>query len=172
MCVQGFHEHPAENTSAPTVDIGTARTLMAIVAIQGWHFETVDVSRAFLQSENLKREVYIIPPQDAAEYGKLWKAIKPLYGLCDAPQKWYETLQKFLVQIGGRASIADKGLYYWPGKGNESTFRRKRITSIRELELSKPPSMLDSSEEDNISYQSSISSGVEEVGCVDTVSIT
>ena len=86
LCVQGFQEHPAENTSAPTVDIGTARTLMAISAIQGWHFDTVDVSRAFLQSENLKREVYIMPPSGAAEDNKLWKAIKPLYGLCDAPK--------------------------------------------------------------------------------------
>ena len=54
LCVQGFKDTPAENTSAPTLDIGASRTVMPLIPIHKWRFDTVDVSRAYLQSADLQ----------------------------------------------------------------------------------------------------------------------
>ena len=77
----------------------------------------------------------------------MWKAVKPLYGLCDAPQKWYETLIDFLKNhLQGVASEVDKGCYYWTGKGNKSTFKKKVVKNVEDLKKSKPPLMVNRDE--------------------------
>ena len=73
-----------------------------------------------------KREVYSNPPPGVGVEGEIWKAAKPLNGLCDAPQQWCNTLIDFLKnQFKGVASGADKGCYYRTEKAVNPLLERK-----------------------------------------------
>ena len=96
LCARGFLETATENVSAPTISIHTVRAILAIVPTLGWKIRIVDVSRAFLQSENLERELYLDPPKGAElEANVKWKVLKPIYGLCDATKYWHNAFKTF-----------------------------------------------------------------------------
>ena len=78
----------------------------------------MDITAAFLQSENIDRDVYIRPPKDIKKRGVLWKLIKPVYGLGDSARLWYQTLKKHLISQGCKMSKLDKTVfrYYVNGK--------------------------------------------------------
>ncbi|GKD49081.1 putative ribonuclease H-like domain-containing protein, partial [Tanacetum coccineum] len=73
----------------------------------------MDVKSAFLYG-TIEEEVYIHEPPgfvDLAHPNKVYKVIKTLYGLQQAPKAWYETLSSFLVENGFRRGTIDKTLF-------------------------------------------------------------
>ena len=84
------------NASAPTVQLQRIRVVLAVIAYRRWNFRAVDVSRAFLRSEALKRDTYLELP-DVVEKGNIArKLLKPLYGLITDWKDWYEAIRDFL----------------------------------------------------------------------------
>ncbi|GKF87544.1 putative ribonuclease H-like domain-containing protein [Tanacetum coccineum] len=79
-----------------------------------------DVKSAFLYG-TIEEEVYVHQPTgfvDPAHPNKVYKVIKALYGLLQAPRAWYETLSSFLIENGFRRSTIDKTLFIKKSKSD------------------------------------------------------
>ncbi|GJR01310.1 retrovirus-related pol polyprotein from transposon TNT 1-94 [Tanacetum coccineum] len=73
----------------------------------------MDVKSAFLYG-TIEEEVYVHQPRgfvDLAHPNKVYKVIKALYGLHQAPRAWYETLSSFLIENGFRRGEALVSVY-------------------------------------------------------------
>ena len=124
-----------QDVGAPTVNVATLRACLSLIPVKGWHFETIDISRAYLQSNNLERPVYIIPPTTVeADQSVVWKALKPVYGLCDSTKNWALTMQEALQEMGGVQSIADPSMHYFSGWGKKQWYERNPPHKLEQLE--------------------------------------
>ncbi|GJT52049.1 putative ribonuclease H-like domain-containing protein [Tanacetum coccineum] len=73
----------------------------------------MDVKSAFLYGK-IDEEVYVSQPpgfQDPKSPQKVYKVVKALYGLHQAPRAWYATLSTFLLKNGYRRGTIDKTLF-------------------------------------------------------------
>ncbi|GJZ61205.1 putative ribonuclease H-like domain-containing protein [Tanacetum coccineum] len=80
----------------------------------------IDVKSAFLY-DTIEEEVYVYQPPgfvDPAHPNKVYKVIKALYGLHQAPRAWYETLSSFLLKNGFRRGTIDKTLFIKKNKSD------------------------------------------------------
>ena len=91
--VRGFEEDSPKSDS-PTASRDTFKVFFAILANEKWEIEGSDVRADFLQTEKLSRTVYIQPPKERRKDGIIWKLVKPVYGLKDASQCWFESIVK------------------------------------------------------------------------------
>nr|GEW23686.1 hypothetical protein [Tanacetum cinerariifolium] len=76
-------------------------------------FAPMDVKSAFLY-ERIDEEVYVTQPKgfvDSQHPKKVYKVVKALYGLHQAPRAWYATLSTFLLKHGYRRGTTDKTLF-------------------------------------------------------------
>ena len=78
----------------------------------GFKVVSMDIRAAFLQAKKLDREVYVRPPEDIRKQGKIWKLLKPLYGLDDASQKFYLKVKETLRELGLKMLPGDEAFYY------------------------------------------------------------
>ena len=119
LVARGFQELCENQSDAPTASRISKRLLFSIAACQNWEVRTLDITSAFLQSDEIKREVYVKPPQDIRRRGIIWKLKKPLYGLEDSARLWYHTLRDRLIEIGCKISILDQSVFrYYDDKNN------------------------------------------------------
>ncbi|GKE04360.1 putative ribonuclease H-like domain-containing protein, partial [Tanacetum coccineum] len=75
---------------------------------------------AFLYG-TMEEEVYVHQPPgfvDPAHPNKVYKVVKALYGLHQAPKAWYETLSSFLLENGFRRGTIDKILFIKKNKSD------------------------------------------------------
>ena len=86
-----------ERSDSPTVKKSSVRLLLFLAAQYGWRIETRDVTAAFLQADDLEREIFVQPPQESEDRNNLWCLIKPMYGLDEASHRWFITISTFLV---------------------------------------------------------------------------
>ena len=86
-----------ERSDSPTVKKSSVRLLLFLAAQYGWRIETRDVTAAFLQADDLEREIFVQPPQESDDKNRLWCLIKPMYGLDEASHRWFITISTFLV---------------------------------------------------------------------------
>ncbi|GKF77632.1 putative ribonuclease H-like domain-containing protein [Tanacetum coccineum] len=73
----------------------------------------MDVKSAFLYGK-IDEEVYVSQPPgfiDPKYPQKVYKVVKALYGLHQAPRAWYATLSIFLLKNGYRRGTIDKTLF-------------------------------------------------------------
>nr|GEX51988.1 putative ribonuclease H-like domain-containing protein [Tanacetum cinerariifolium] len=80
----------------------------------------MDVKSAFLYG-NIKEEVYVCQPtgfEDPDHPEKVYKVVKALYGLHQAPRAWYETLANYLLQNGFQRGKIDQTLFIKRQKGD------------------------------------------------------
>ena len=72
-----------------------------------------DVRSAFLQSDEIDRDVFVEPPLERRKPGKIWKLIKPCYGLNDASRKWFISCKNTLLQLGMKHSRRESCLFFY-----------------------------------------------------------
>ncbi|GJY19726.1 putative ribonuclease H-like domain-containing protein [Tanacetum coccineum] len=93
---------------------GTIIKNKARLVAQGYRQEEgMDVKSAFLYG-NITEEVYVKQPpgfEDPAHPNKVYRVVKALYGLHQAPRAWYERLSTFLLKHGYRRGAIDKTLF-------------------------------------------------------------
>ncbi|GJV57206.1 putative ribonuclease H-like domain-containing protein [Tanacetum coccineum] len=80
----------------------------------------MDVKSAFLYG-TIEEEVYVCQPprfEDPNYPDKVYKVVKALYGLHQAPRAWYETLAKYLLDNGFHRGRIDQTLFVKKQKGN------------------------------------------------------
>ncbi|GKE74712.1 putative ribonuclease H-like domain-containing protein, partial [Tanacetum coccineum] len=93
--------------------IEAIRLFLAFASYMGFTVYQMDVKSAFLYG-TIEEEVYVHQPPgfvDPAHPNKVYKVIKALYGLHQAPRAWYETLSSFLMENGFRRGTIDKTLF-------------------------------------------------------------
>lgn len=91
-----------EEIFAPVARLETVRILLALAAKHGWEVHHLDVKSAFLNGE-IQEEVYVTQPEGFVKEGKehlVYKLVKALYGLRQAPRAWYTKLSKYLEKLG------------------------------------------------------------------------
>ena len=119
LVARGFEELSYNQCDAPTVTKPCLRMAFFVASSNGWKVESLDVTSAFLQSDNIMREVHIKPPSDIRTAGVLWLLKKPLYGLGESARLWYLTLKKQLLQLGCKMSMLDKSVFLYFGNSNK-----------------------------------------------------
>ena len=136
LCVQGYPEELDEDVQSPTANLETLRVILGIAAIRNYDFGVIDISRAYLQSEDLKRDVYVTPPYGVEKDENIvWKAKKPLYGLSDSTKNWAVTVMKWMAEIGGKKCQADPGLHVFSSFKLENWSRMNYETKGRVKEM-------------------------------------
>ena len=103
------------DTASPTCTKAHFRLALALCCVFGWTPNHIDIKTAFLQGKPLEREVYLRPPKEhyGGKPGKLWKLKKSVYGLGDAPRKWFESLTAHLTTTGAQWSPTDPAFLWW-----------------------------------------------------------
>ncbi|GJW15863.1 putative ribonuclease H-like domain-containing protein [Tanacetum coccineum] len=116
LVAQGFRQEEGidyDEVFAPVARIEAIRLFLAFASYMGFTVYQMDVKSAFLYG-TIKEEVYVHQPLgfvDPAHPNKVYKVIKALYGLHQAPRAWYETLSSFLIENGFRRGTIDKTLF-------------------------------------------------------------
>ncbi|GJU06019.1 putative ribonuclease H-like domain-containing protein [Tanacetum coccineum] len=89
------------------------RIFLAFASYMGFIVYQMDVKSAFLYGK-IDEEVYVSQPLgflDPKYPKKVYKVVKALYGLHQAPRAWYATLSTFLLKNGYRRGTIDKTLF-------------------------------------------------------------
>ncbi|GJU36339.1 putative ribonuclease H-like domain-containing protein [Tanacetum coccineum] len=98
---------------APVARIEAIRIFLAFASYMGFIVYQMDVKSAFLYGK-INEEVYVSQPPgfiDPKYPQKVYKVVKALYGLHQAPRAWYATLSTFLLQHGYKRGTIDKTLF-------------------------------------------------------------
>ncbi|GJV42307.1 putative ribonuclease H-like domain-containing protein [Tanacetum coccineum] len=98
---------------APVARIEAIRIFLAFASYMGFIVYQIDVKSAFLYGK-IDEEVYVSQPPgflDPKYPQKVYKVVKALYGLHQAPRAWYATLSTFLLKNGYRRGTIDKTLF-------------------------------------------------------------
>ncbi|GJR45423.1 putative ribonuclease H-like domain-containing protein [Tanacetum coccineum] len=98
---------------APVARIEAIRIFLAFASYICFIVYQMDVKSAFLYGK-IDEEVYVSQPPgfiDPKYPQKVYKVVKALYGLHQAPRAWYATLSTFLLQHGYRRGTDDKTLF-------------------------------------------------------------
>ena len=66
LCLRGDMEKSLHKIcrESPTVNKMSLKILLSIAVSQGWEIKTCDVERAFLQSDQIQRDVFVKPPAE------------------------------------------------------------------------------------------------------------
>nr|GEZ99570.1 putative ribonuclease H-like domain-containing protein [Tanacetum cinerariifolium] len=97
----------------PVARIEAIRLVLAYASFMGFMVYQMDVKSAFLY-ETIKEEVYVCQPpgfEDPDYPNKVYKAVKALYGLHQAPRAWYETLANYLLENGFQRGKIDQTMF-------------------------------------------------------------
>ncbi|CAI7823199.1 unnamed protein product, partial [Closterium sp. NIES-54] len=100
-------------TFSPTPKMTTLRVLLHVAAQRDYELHSLDFSTAFLQG-SLHEEIWLRrPPGFTGSFppGTQWSLRRPLYGLCQAPREWHDTLRTTLAALGFDPSTADPSLF-------------------------------------------------------------
>ncbi|GJU20787.1 putative ribonuclease H-like domain-containing protein [Tanacetum coccineum] len=98
---------------APVARIEAIRLFLAFASYMGFMVYQMDVKSVFLYG-SINEEVYVTQPKrfvDPQYPKKVYKVVKALYGLHQAPRVWYATLSTFLLKHGYRRGTIDKTLF-------------------------------------------------------------
>ncbi|CAI7929351.1 unnamed protein product [Closterium sp. NIES-54] len=100
-------------TFSPTPKMTTLRVLLHVAAQRDYELHSLDFSTAFLQG-SLHEEIWLRrPPGFTGSFprGTQWSLRRPVYGLCQAPREWHDTLRTTLAALGFAPSTADPSLF-------------------------------------------------------------
>ena len=113
LVVRGFEEEYFMPRDSPTVGKGTMRIFLAISSSNNWTVKTTDIKSAFLQGQELRRDVYIKPPRESsAEQGIVWKLKHGLYGLKDGARQFYLSVKEELFKLGCKMCEIDPAMFF------------------------------------------------------------
>ncbi|GKA83678.1 reverse transcriptase domain-containing protein [Tanacetum coccineum] len=102
-----------EEVFAPVARIEAIRLFLAYASFMGFLVYQMDVKSAFLY-ETIEEEVYVTQPsgfKDPDHPDKVYKVVKELYGLHQAPRAWYEALANYLLGNGFKRGKIDQTLF-------------------------------------------------------------
>ncbi|CAI7738165.1 unnamed protein product [Closterium sp. NIES-53] len=95
----------------------TLRVLLHVAAQRVYELHSLDFSTSFLQGR-LHEEIWLHrPPGFIGTFppGTQWSLRRPVYGLCQSPDEWHETLRSTLHDLRFHPSSADPSLFVRTG---------------------------------------------------------
>nr|GFA65683.1 retrovirus-related Pol polyprotein from transposon TNT 1-94 [Tanacetum cinerariifolium] len=98
---------------APVARIEAIRLFLAFCLYMGFMVYQIDVKSAFLYEE-IEEEVYVTQPKgfkDPHNPKHVYRVVKALYGLHQAPRVWYARLSTFLLKHHYKRGTIDKPLF-------------------------------------------------------------
>ncbi|GKC46268.1 putative ribonuclease H-like domain-containing protein, partial [Tanacetum coccineum] len=107
--------------------IEAIRLFLAYASFMGFIVYQIDVKSAFLYGQ-IEEEVYVCQPPGFEDHDypdKVYKVVKALYGLYQAPRTWYETLANYLLGNRFQRGKIDQTLFIKRKKGVETDIRQK-----------------------------------------------
>nr|GEV71884.1 retrovirus-related Pol polyprotein from transposon TNT 1-94 [Tanacetum cinerariifolium] len=116
LVIQGHTQEEGinyEEVFNPVARIEDIRLFLAYASFMGFMVYQMDVKSAFLYG-TIKEEIYVCQPpgfEDPDHPEKVYKAVKALYGLHQAPRAWYETLANYLLENGFQRGKIDQTLF-------------------------------------------------------------
>nr|GEW96954.1 putative ribonuclease H-like domain-containing protein [Tanacetum cinerariifolium] len=105
---------------APVARIEAIRLFLAYASFMGFMVYQMDVKSDFLYV-TVEEEVYVCQPlgfEDPDYPNKVYKVVKALYGLHQAPRAWYETLANYLLENGFQRGKINQTLFITKQKGD------------------------------------------------------
>nr|GEW42292.1 putative ribonuclease H-like domain-containing protein [Tanacetum cinerariifolium] len=105
---------------SPVAKIEAIRLFLAYASFMGFMVYQMDVKSAFLYG-TIEEEVYVYqrPGFENLNYpDKVYKVVKALYGLYQAPRTWYETLANYLLKNGFQKGNIDQTMFIKKQKGD------------------------------------------------------
>ncbi|GJU06102.1 putative ribonuclease H-like domain-containing protein [Tanacetum coccineum] len=121
-----------EEVFAPVARIEAIRLFLAYASFMGFLVYQMDVKSAFLYG-TIEEEVYVTQPpgfKDPDHPDKVYKVVKALYGLHQAPRAWYETLANYLLSNGFKRGKIDQTLFIKKQKGDILLVQCKKQTVV------------------------------------------
>ena len=111
--MRGDTEENKESIRAdsPTAHKDSLKLVLAIAANEGFDLISADIKSAFLQGKSLSRKVFVIPPPEAKQDGKLWLLQKGAYGLIDGSRLFYLELKDRLETLGMNRISGDSAIF-------------------------------------------------------------
>nr|GEZ65303.1 hypothetical protein [Tanacetum cinerariifolium] len=109
-----------EEVFAPVAIIEAIRLFLAYASFMGFLVYQMDVKSAFLY-RTIKEEVYVTQPpgfKDPTHLDKVYKVVKALYGLHQAPRAWYDTLANYMLSNVFQKGKVDPILFIKKQKGD------------------------------------------------------
>ncbi|GJU86104.1 putative ribonuclease H-like domain-containing protein, partial [Tanacetum coccineum] len=116
LVAQGYRQEEGidyDEVFAPVARIEAIRIFLAFASYMGFIVYQMDVKSVFLYGI-IDEEVYVSQPPgfiDPKYPKKVYKVVKALYRLHQAPRAWYVTLSAFLEKSGYRRGTIDKTLF-------------------------------------------------------------
>ncbi|GJW86376.1 putative ribonuclease H-like domain-containing protein [Tanacetum coccineum] len=116
LVAQGYRQEEGidyDEVFAPVARIEAIKIFLAFASYMGFIVYQMDVKSAFLYG-TIDEEVYVSQPPgfvDPKFPKKVYKVVKALYGLHQAPRAWYATLSTFLLKSRYRRGTIDKTLF-------------------------------------------------------------
>nr|GEX10230.1 putative ribonuclease H-like domain-containing protein [Tanacetum cinerariifolium] len=109
-----------EEVLSPVARIEAIRLFLAYASFMRFMVYQMDVKSAFMYG-TIEEEVYVCQPlgfEDPDYPDKVYKVVKVLYGLHQAPKAWYETLASYLLENGFQRGKIDQTLFIKKQKAN------------------------------------------------------
>ena len=121
LVTKGFQEKDKVQSDSPTAQNDSLRIFLAMSALMKVdRIRSIDITAAFLQADNLRRDIFIEPPKDIREDGIIWKLHKPLYGLNDAGRRFWIRVKKILSDNQYMTVQGGEAFYYKKDHGELS----------------------------------------------------
>ena len=115
LCMRGDQEDQDSqviHTDAPTLNKINLKIMLGEAVRRNWHVSSSDVTRAFLQTSEITRSVYIKPPREAGlHHSKVWKLLKPAYGMLDAAHSFYLNFAEGLISQNMEVNRMDNAMF-------------------------------------------------------------
>ncbi|GJZ24209.1 putative ribonuclease H-like domain-containing protein [Tanacetum coccineum] len=123
LVAQGYTQEESidyDEVFAPVARIKAIRIFLDYASYMGFMVYQMDVKSAFLYGQ-IEEEVYVCQPpgfEDPDHPNKVYKVVKALYGLHQAPRAWYDTLANYLLCNGFERGKIDQTLFIKRHKGH------------------------------------------------------
>ena len=119
--IQGYMDPDLEflERQSPTLSADGLSMVLQMIASQKWVMGIADIEGAFLQGDAYMRDqgrVFARMPKEGfpdVPGDAVLELTKCVYGLMDAPRRWWITLTQQLVMLGMKQSELDPCVFYW-----------------------------------------------------------
>ena len=118
LCARGDREKELFRTDSPTCSKGSLRLGLTVAASKKWKLYSLDFTSAFVQGQDIERELYLLPPPEFRRLnpGVVWRVVKRVYGLKDAPRGWWLEVDSALKELGCTRIKVDHAFYIYTHK--------------------------------------------------------